>query len=145
MHVRSQIRHAVVDTLKTIAGFADKVHSSRNTVFDEVNLDCFNVIAGDESIEPDDIHDSTQSRELEVIVEAYAMGVDAVDDQLDGMIAEAEIALKASSIGVLSELDVGLAGIDSDYDESLSEGVAKAVMRFSVGYEVQASNPTVLI
>ena len=94
MHKRKEIREAVVGLLSGATNAGDRVFESRVRRLQEADLPCISVFAGTENVEDRDEAPRYYRRTLTVIVECYAKASNNLDDVLDVLSYEVEVALE---------------------------------------------------
>lgn len=96
-HVRKQIREAAAAALTGLATTGSRVFQSRVYPMQDADLPGLRIYTDEESVEYDDAGtDNVQARTLTLVVEACAKANADLDDTLDQILKEAEVALTAS-------------------------------------------------
>lgn len=140
-HAKQQIRAAVVTLVTGLATTGTRVHSTR--VYTHESVPSLNVLASAEEADPV-AQDGTQARMLEIVVEARALKVSGVDDQLDTIQAEVETALHADyRLGGVC-VHCALSAVEDELI-SLAErpGIVRT-MTFSCLYYINPTDPETL-
>jgi len=146
-HAHKQIRAALVTALTGLTTTGARVYANRLYPMDAANLPGLRIYPESETSETITIHaPATQSRVLSVSVEACVSGTTTatLDDVLDQISKEVEIALAAGITVAGQTLDVLYAGMGYDW-EAAERPVAVKRMQFSVPYEALSNAPDVLI
>lgn len=95
-HLHKQIRDALETRLAGLATSGSRVYANRVKVMTAANLPGLRIGLDSESAEPVTLHTPHQlERGLSVIVECCAKGDDTLDDTLDLMSKEVEVAIAA--------------------------------------------------
>lgn len=141
-HLRKQIRVAAAAALTGLATTAARVFDSRARAVQMSDLPCLRVYCDEEDIELVDF-DGGQQRDLVLIVEALATADATVDDVVDQIAKEVEVALSIDQTlgGLAKTIDPQKIGTEFAGDgESI---VAVARMEFAVRYYSQKGAPDV--
>jgi len=146
-HARTAIRSALVVALTGLSTTGVNVFPNRAYPKGDGNLPCLLVLTNDESEIGEDFNgNSTLERQLELQVRCVAKesdeAGDKLDDKLDAMIAEVEVAMnsagtlggKVKDISAPKSIRVGL-------DDSLDQPVGIAEVNFVVTYSTKAGTP----
>lgn len=142
-HAHKQIRSAVVTALSGLTTSAARVYPNRLMPMDAANLPGLKVFIDDEQSEAMTLHAPyAQDRTLSLVVECCAKG-NTLDDTLDLMSKEVEIAL-ATGIAIGSAtLQPVYAGMEFT-DELADEPVGVKRLRFAITYTAMSNAPDVL-
>lgn len=143
-HLHKQIRDAVKTALTGLSTTGSRAYANRLQPMADANLPGLRISADEESAEALLIHAAQlQDRTLTFSVECCAKAASALDDTLDQISKEVEVAL-AGGITISSRvLPVIYQGMN--YEDDLSDkpvGVKR--LRFSVSYTAASSTPDVL-
>ena len=141
-HARQQIREALATQLSS-AGISN-VTQSRVRTFQ--TLPSVNVLSTSESIAPEiSTAGMVQARELEISVEVRAKGTSNVDDSLDGIAVDIEVAIMADpTLGGLAHY-AELLATEVEFDDEAEKPTGLLAMTWQVTYMVNASNPEVAL
>lgn len=143
-HVRRQIREAVATALTGLATTGARVSQSRMAPRRAGDLPCLLVETAEERIEQG--AQTRLTRELTVLVRAFAKANTALDDTLDQIAAEVETALAAAgTLGGLVPGGVTPAGVTLDFDETLEQPAGVAVMEYRAVYFGVIGSPEVAL
>lgn len=144
-HVHKQIRSALVTKLTGLTTSGARVYANRLYPMDSANLPGLRIYADSETAEVVSIHaPQLQTRELSVAVEACALAASGLDDTLDLMSKEVEIALSSGLTVGSTTLVVSYTGMSYE-DEAADKPVGVKRMTFSIPFEVAANAPDTLI
>jgi hypothetical protein len=146
-HVRKQIREAIAGAITGLTTTSTRVFQSRVHKLEATDLPCLLVQTQSETVTAIEM---TCPRKLErvltVEVVAVAKGVADVDDTLDQISKEVEVAL-AMPVSALSGLAQGtdLTGVEIEMDGGSEQPVGKATLRYQVLYYTEENAPDVAI
>ena len=143
-HLHKQIRSALVTKLTGLTTSGARVYANRLQPLPDALQPTLLITLDEERASGMTIHQpQAQDRELSVVVSAYAKAVSSLDDTLDLMSKEVEIAL-ASGITVGSRtLGVFYTGMSFD-DDQLDKPVGVKRMTFSITYTAMSNAPDTL-
>jgi len=144
MHARQQIRAAIVAALTGLTTTGSNVFlshpSSRNlAAADLPALRVFTLSEQTDLVE----NASPQQRILDVAVEAVVMGISNIDDGLDTICAEVEIALAANVPAGVHALNLSSTSIEFNGEGEQPHGVAR--MTFVAEYYTRLGAPEVML
>lgn len=143
-HLHKQIRDKLKTALTGLTTTGSRVWANRLQPLQDANLPALRLYADEERTEPLTIHAPRMvSRELTVVVEACAKATTALDDTLDLISKEVEIALAAGLTFGAVNLPVFYTGMSFD-DEQLDKPVAVKRMTFSIPFQAMSNAPDVL-
>jgi hypothetical protein len=146
-HVRKQIREAVATAVTGLTTTSTRVFQSRVYPLEIADLPCLLISTQSESIEAQEISTPRAlQRLLTVEVAAVAKGVADVDDTLDQISKEVEIALAmpcSALVGLAKGID--LTGVEIELEGSSEQPVGKATLRYQVLYFTEENAPDVAI
>jgi len=143
-HLHKQIRAALVTALTGLTTTGSRVFANRLYVLQDANLPGLRIYCDEERAEPLTVHSpQMQARELTVSVEAVAKAASGLDDTLDQIAKEVEVALAAGITVAGETLEVIYAGMSYD-DEALDKPVGAKRMRFSIPFQAMSNAPDVL-
>lgn len=132
-HVRRQIREAAAAALTGLATTGSRVSQSRMAPRRAGDLPCLLVETAEERIEQG--AQTRLTRELTVLVRAFAKANTALDDTLDQIAAEVETALaSAGTLGGLVPGGVTPVGVTLDFDETIDQPAGVVILEFRAVY-----------
>jgi hypothetical protein len=144
-HLHKQIRTATVTKLTGLTTSATRVYANRLQPMADANLPGLRIYLDDERAEPLTIHAPVAiSRELTLVVECCAKAASGLDDTLDLMSKEVEIALAAGISVSPQTLYPAYSGMSFD-DEQADKPVGVKRLTFSVPFTAMSNAPDVLI
>ena len=143
-HLHKQIRGAVVTKLTGLTTSGSRVYANRLAPLPDTTLPSLTITLDDETAEGLTVHQpQAQERTLTLAVSAMAKASAGLDDTLDLMSKEVEIALSGGiTIGGV-HLDVLYTGMQFD-DEQLDKPVGVKRMTFSIVFTAMNNAPDVL-
>ena len=137
-HARQSIREAVATAVTGLASTGSRVFQSR--MRPQETLPCLLVNAGDEEVQTD--VGNIQTRVLEISIVGVAKAAANLDDALDTISAEVEVAVQAAgTLGGLVSTPPVLARIRTDFDDSLEQPVGEISLTFGCTYFTNAGVP----
>ena len=143
-HLHRQIREALETALGGLATTAANVFANRLAVIPEGKLPALRIYADSESAEALTVHQPQMlERRLDVSVECCAKAASNLDDSLDQISKEVEIALAAGITVAGHALQVFYTGME--FDDHLGDkplGVKR--LRFSIPYTAMSNAPDTL-
>lgn len=147
-HVRTQIRGAAATALTGLTTTGARVFKSRIRPADDDELPCLLVYCDDER----DIEKTTAgnpgrlSRPLELIIKGLAKKTAALDDELDKIALEVEVAIAANvTLGGLVREGAWLRDIGVTMNEEMETPCGEIVMVFSATYSTNSNAPEVAL
>jgi len=148
-HIRKQLREAVSTLLTGLTTTSTRVFESRVYVLNDADLPCLVITTNEEQVELGSVgFPSMLNRQLDLQVRALAKANSNLDDTLDAIIKEVEIALNASVVAnTLNGLvkSITLSSIFIDMNGEAESPMGQAVMSFTVLYKTQANTPDISI
>lgn len=147
-HARTQIRTAAAAALTGLATTGAKVFKSRFRPTDDDELPCMLVYFDDErGIEKTTTGNPGRlSRPGELVVKGLAKKSDALDDELDQIAAEVEVAIAANvTLGGLVREGVWLTDINVTMNEEMETPCGEIVMIFAATYSTNSNAPEVAL
>lgn len=142
-HVRQQLRESVATAVNNLTTTGARVFQSRVYPLQETDLPCLLVKTESERIDYQTVHSPTlQEREITVTIDAIARATNNLDDTLDKICKEVEIAINASS---LIAKDVQLAGTNMDQSIVGNQQVGMATMIFRMKVYTLSNAPDVSV
>lgn len=143
-HLHRQIREAIETTLTGLATSGARVYANRLMPMADANLPGLRIFADEESAAALSIHAPYKAeRQLTVVVECCAKHATILDDTLDQMSKEVEVALAAGITVGGSNLPVVYEGMSFD-DDLTDKPVGLKRLRFSIEYAAMSNAPDVL-
>lgn len=140
-HLHKQIRAAAVAALTGLATTGSRVYPNRLRVLQDADLPGLRIYLDDEDSEDVSLHQPVlQQRALTLVVEGCAKATAALDDTLDQVSKEVEVALSTG-------LTVGGHWLMSTYrgmnfdDEQLDKPVAIKRMKWLLAFHALSSTP----
>lgn len=134
-HIRKQIRDAFVTQVTGLTTTGARVFPSRIRNLAVADLPALRVYAEQENIEDESIVDVPfqQRRSITIRVEAVAKATDALDDTLDLICKEVEIAIAANTtLGGLALLHCSLTNTEIQIDANSEVPAGMATMTWKV-------------
>lgn len=143
-HLHTQIRSAVVTALTGLATSGSRVYANRLMPLPDALSPTLNVTLDEERAEAATMHSPRMvDRELTVVVTAAAKATAALDDTLDQMGKEVEVALAGGITVAGRVLDVFYTGMSFE-DEQGDKPVGARRMTFSIPFTAMSNAPDVL-
>lgn len=134
-HVRKNIRDNVATTLTGLTTTGSNVFKTRLFPLGEAKLPALCIYTKTENITyPTISPPRTQVRELEVIVEAYIKGTDAVDDTLDVIAVEVEEAIYTDLTRGGYAKDTQVTDFEADYTAVGEQSVGMGRFTIAITY-----------
>jgi hypothetical protein len=142
-HLRRQIREAAAAALTGLGTTGANVFESRTHELQDINLPGLRIYTNDETVAIGSKGASrTLARELELVVEGCSKKSSGLDDELDAIVKEVEVAIAANqSIGGAKYVQLRRIEIDMEGEAEKEVGVAR--MTFEVLYYAQIGTPDV--
>lgn len=142
-HLHKQIRDALVTALTGLATTGSRVFANRLRPMQDTDLPGLRIYLDDEDAEGLLIHSPEMyDRKLTLVVEGVAKATAALDDTLDQISKEVEIALAAGLTVAGRSLEVFYTGMQIT-DEQLDKPVGVKRMSFSLTYTAMDNTPDV--
>lgn len=139
-HVRTGIRNALVALLTGLTTTGPHVFSSRMYPQSDDGLPCLLVITNDEPEINEDLGGILE-RTLDVSLRGVVKASASLDDTLDKIIEEVEVAMGAvTTLGGLIK-DLSLSSIAISYDDQTDKPVGIADINYSITYFTRAGAP----
>lgn len=143
-HLHKQIRGALVTKLTGLTTSGSRVYANRLQPLADALLPTLRIYLDDETAQPETMHAPyLQARALTAVVEAVAKATSSLDDTLDLMSKEVEIALAAGITVGSATLYPIYAGMSFD-DEQSDKPVGIKRMTFSISYTAMSNAPDTL-
>lgn len=142
-HVRQQLREAVAAALTGLTTTGTRVFQSRAYPLQITDLPCLVVTTDGDSMEYLTVKKPAQlQRDTQVRIEAYATGTSNLDDTLDTICKEVEIAMDNLSTIAKS---VGFVGTQLNIDVVSEKPVGKATLIYRMQLVTLSNAPDVAI
>lgn len=143
-HAHQQIREAVATALTGLTSTGSRVYPNRLYPLADANLPALRVFLDNDESAPESIHTPhLQERSLTLIVEGCAKATADLDDTLDTISKEVEIALSADIVIGANRLQAVYSG--SEFDDQISDKpVAVKRLSFALRYYTMNNAPDVL-
>lgn len=143
-HVRQQLREAVATVVTGLTTTSTRVFQSRVYPLQTSELPCLVITTDGDKVENLTVHNPVQQqRETQVRIEAYARATSNLDDTLDTICKEVEIAIaNASSSTVKGSFYIGA---QLDTEVLGDQPIGKATMLFSKSLYTVSNAPDVLV
>lgn len=143
-HLHKQIRGAVVTALTGLTTSSTRVYANRLQPLADALSPTLLVTLDEETASPLTFHGSPiLERTLDLTVAAYAKAITALDDTLDLMSKEVEVALSAGITVGGRNLECFYQGMSFD-DEQADKPVGVKRLRFRITYTAAANAPDTL-
>lgn len=144
-HLRKQIRDAAIgaSVLGNLATTGSRVYESRTHELQDANVPGLRVYTNNEQVAMADGAGGatrTSMRTLDLVVECCSKKSSGMDDELDAMIKEVEVALAANQ-GLGGAKWVQLRSIEIDMEGEAEKEIGVARMTFEVVYFAALSTP----
>lgn len=140
-HVHKQIRSALVTKLTGLTTSGSRVYANRLQALPDALSPTLLVVLDEESSTPDTIHaPHVQERTLTAVVSAVAKATSALDDTLDLMSKEVEVALSSGITAGSTTLYPIYTGMSFD-DEQGDKPVGIKRMSFSIPFAAMSNAP----
>jgi len=146
-HVRQQIREAIALKLTGLTTTEDRVYQNRFTTLDKANLPCL-VITSIRDVSAGPIsHDvpRTIQHDVSIKITAYAKALDNLDDALDDICEQVEVAMSTDRklSGLVFNVDLQATDIDFNGEGDQPHGIAQ--LEYSVKYHVKENDPSTAV
>jgi len=141
-HLRRQIRERVASDLTGLSTTGSNVFQSRIRDLEKSKLPCLLIYSNSEEVEISAMGSPrTVARNLEMVVEGYAKATSNLDDTLDGISKEVEVAMSAD-IGINSlATDSYLSEVEISYSGEGSVPMGSIRMVFTINYRNPENQP----
>ena len=142
-HLRKQIRDAAVTALTGLATSAANVFENRTHELQDANLPGLRIYTNDDAVSISSFGVSRLlNRVTELVVECCSKKSSGLDDELDAMIKEVEVAISANQ-GIGGAKWVQLRSIQIDMEGEAEKEIGVARMTFEVHYTTALSTPDI--
>lgn len=145
-HGRQQVRDAVVTAVTGLTTTGTRVYSGRVFPLSRLRLPALFVYSLEEEVvEEQGVMGLEQLRKLTVAVEVLTEANESLDDAVDQICAEVEIAIHAdTTLGGVSKW-IEYTGVEITLEDGGQKAVGSAQMTFAAEYRVDAVDPETLI
>lgn len=145
-HIRRQVREAIGTALTGLTTTGSRVFQSRVYPLETTDLPGLLVYTGSETIAPSTIHGpAIWERTMTVRVTAVAQAVANLDDTLDGICKEVEVAIAGMSItGIATEIRLTEIA-EPELSGSADQPTGQVSMGFEVSYFTAENAPDVAL
>lgn len=146
-HLRKQIRVALVTRVTALSTTGTRVADNREHVFDDATLPGLRVYAVSDGVLSESMSGARQARQVTFIVEAVAKANADMENTLDQIAKEVEIAIAADpTLGNLCRGGCRYDGIDDfRFDDTLDKPCGVWPMRYVADYDVSVADPSVAV
>ena len=142
-HLRKQIRDAAVAALTGLATSASRVFENRVHELQDAHLPGLRIYTNDDSVVIASLGvGRLTERRTELVVECCSKQSSGMDDELDAMIKEVEVAIAANQ-GIGGAKWVQLRSVKIDMEGEAEKEVGVARMTFDVHYVTALGTPDV--
>lgn len=146
-HIRQQIREAIELKLTGLTTTEDRVYKNRVNPLDKANLPCLVITSvRDVSLGPIS-HDvpRTIQHDASINITAYVKALDNLDDALDDICEQVEIAMSTDRklSGLVFSVDLQATDINFNSDGDQPHGIAQ--LEYSVRYHVKENDPSTAV
>ena len=143
-HIRQQLREAVATAVTGLTTTGSRVFQSRAYPLQISDVPCLVVTTDGDSIEQETVHHPyTQARQVQLRIEGYAVGTTNLDDTLDGICKEVEIAVDNATLSIVD--DIGFAGTQLDTSVVGQQPVGKLTLIYRITVRTMSNSPDVAI
>ncbi len=143
-HVRQQLREAIATAVTGLTTTSTRVFQNRVYQISQTELPCLMVMTDGDRVENLTVHAPyQQQRETQVRIEAIAMATDDLDDTLDTICKEVEIAIANSASSLVNGMS--LKGTRIDFEAIGEQPTGKATMIFSQDLYTLSNAPDVVL
>lgn len=145
VHVRQQIRAALVAALTGLPLTGDRVYANRTARIDPAKTPCLVVSTTGETLETLTISEPIYERSIAILVEGYVSG-DALDDRLDAVGLEVEQAVAAAGdLDGLVKMPLELTEVRFEFDDTTSPAVGVIRMGYTANTITSSGAPDVVV
>jgi hypothetical protein len=144
-HVAKQLRAAVISAVTGLVTTGANVFGSRVYPVRDAEIPCLLVYTPDESAEDATLETTSYQRRIAIRIEALAKATASLEDTLDQIRKEVEIALAAGVLVGGWTVDVEYRGMTSELRDDLEKPVGSADMSFEATLFTAAASPDVII
>lgn len=141
-HVRRQIREAAAALLDGLTTTGSNVFQSRSRQLQESQVPGLRVYTRNEVSERAPMGSAPELlRKVELMVECIGRKIDDLDDNLDLIASEVEVALGASLLSGLIMEFPELVSTDSEIQDEGNQPIGVVTLRFTVQYMTTGNDP----
>ena len=141
-HVRQQIRERIATNCTGLTTTGTNVFQSRIYNLESGYLPCLRIYSKSETSERLTMQPTDSlNRDLDVVVEGYVRAT-TIDDTLDTISAEVEVAIAGDPTCNDLAIDTFLSSTEIDYDGEGDQPIGVVRMTWSVNYETKTTVPT---
>lgn len=145
-HVRQQLREALAGVLTGLVTTGARVYQSRVRQVPEAQLPCLRIYTDGEDIEVVSLSNpAAQDRDIKIRVEAVAKAADNLDDTLDTICKEVEIAVANNPTLSGKARHCFYTGVEIEMQENGDRAAGVARMSFSASVQTMSTTPDILI
>lgn len=142
-HLRQRILEAVETAVTGLATTGANVFRSRLYTLQASNLPALRLSLGAEAVQPATIHaPMVQDRKLQVEINVVHQAIAELDDALNGILKEVEIAVAGMSLSGLAE-SITLQSVERPEFEAGSQPLGQTILTYEVNYFTAANAPDV--
>lgn len=143
-HIRQQLREAVASAVTGLTTTSTRVFQSRAYPLQVSDLPCLVVTTDGDSITQNTLHHPyVQERSVQLRIEGYAVGTTNLDDTMDGICKEVEIAVDNATLTMVD--DIGFAGTQLDTSVVGEKPVGKLTLIYRITVRTLSNSPDVAI
>lgn len=143
LHLRKQIREAVATALTGLTTSSSRVYQSRSEELQDVSLPGLRIYTNNEQVAAQTLGPSRlEDRVLDLVVECCSKKLADLDDELDLMIQEVEVAIAANQ-GAGGAKWMQLRSIEIEMEGEAEKQVGVAKMNYEVHYIAALGAPDV--
>lgn len=143
-HVRRQLREAAATLVTGLTTTGARVYQSRIYPVEDANLPCLLIYTTSEDAEPASIHDMIERR-VELRVEAHAYASADVDDTLDLIAQEVEVALAPGVTINAKGIPLDYRGMSIEFDGDSERPRGRLTLQYQAKLFTAASAPDVVL
>lgn len=143
LHLRKQIREAVATALTGLTTSGSRVYQSRSEELQDASLPGLRIYTNSEQVNAESLGPSRlENRVLDLVVECCSKKLADLDDELDLMIQQVEVALAANQ-GAGGAKWMQLRSIEVEMEGEAERQVGVARMTYEVHYTAALGAPDV--
>jgi len=144
-HVRQQLREAIATALTGLTTTGSRVFQSRTYALETTDLPAIRIGTLAESAQPLLIHASSYERLIEVSIEGVATELSDLDDKLDLIAKEIEIALSGGVSISTKLIQLQYQGTDIEFDSEAEKPRGQITLRYVASVWTSAAAPDVFL
>lgn len=142
MHLRQQIREAAASIVGNLSTTSTRVFQSRVYNVQESELPCLLIMTNDEAVDIENSLLEAPARLLQLTVEGKAQATSDLDDTLDDVAEEVEVAMAADiTMGGLTE-NVYLDGTSIQLTGEGDQPIGSVILNYIVSYRTPFGDPS---